>query len=145
MAANIGAFEIIHARPPEIAVCEQKAARLDHIYPHPQAGPQPHQATRILRNIGLIQCQAHQILRDQPDQPNLSRGRTRHFLRHRAARPSKSDSLFYRPNEQAAGPKKGAGRVTASVPSPQLFVARVRAFLFCISRFEGEPSGSYDT
>src|SRR5476649_1341015 len=71
-------------------------------------------------------------------------GLIRHFLRHRAARPSKIDSLFYRRNEQAAwGPR----RVTASVPYPCLFVARVQRSsfqVFPVPSIEGGPSGSYD-
>jgi hypothetical protein len=54
MTANIGAFEIIHAGTAEIAVREQKATGFDHIDPHPKTSAQPHQAARILWNIGLI-------------------------------------------------------------------------------------------
>ena len=84
---------------------QQKSTGLDDIHRHPQAGAQPHQAARILRNVGLIQRQAHPI---RPLWPQVSTGRKRHFLRHRAARPSKFDSLFYRA-EQTSAAGMGAG------------------------------------
>src|SRR5258706_8516731 len=59
MAPDIGAFEIIHPGPAETAVRQQKSTGLDNIDPHPQTGTQPHQASRILRDIGLIQRQSH--------------------------------------------------------------------------------------
>ena len=62
---------------------------------HAQAGPEPHQATRH-----FAECRAHKAP-GAPKPPSfrrrsLSTRQKRHFLRHRAARPSKIDFLFYR-------------------------------------------------
>src|ERR1700754_5203168 len=54
MPPDVGAFEIIHAGPAEIPVRQQKSTGLDYIDPYPETGAQPHQAARILRDIGLI-------------------------------------------------------------------------------------------
>jgi hypothetical protein len=59
MALDIRALEIVHSGPAEIAVGQQKSTGLDNVDSHPQAGAQPHQASRILGDIGLIQRQSH--------------------------------------------------------------------------------------
>ena len=109
MTAEIGMLEIIHAGAAEIAVREQKAARLDHIDPHPQTGPQPHQATCILWNIGLIQCQTHQILRDQPGRPQLKSRADKAFSAASCRKTLKKRLSILPAQRTSRGAKKGRG------------------------------------
>ena len=90
---------VIHPRPAEIAVGEQKSTGLDDIHRHPQAGAKPHQATRH-----FAECRADRAPgANRPSGLAPRYGQKRHFLRHRAARPSKFDSLFYRADGRMPG------------------------------------------
>jgi hypothetical protein len=137
MTANIGAFEIIHARTPEIAIGKQKSTGLDDVDAHPQTGAQPHQTSRILGNVGLIQRKAHVFLLSVP--VLLDKWRQDKAFSASSCRKTLENRLSILPAQRTSG----AGRVTASVPCPRLFVARV-----CIVSFQvflkGGPSGSYD-
>src|SRR5581483_4111534 len=61
MAGNIQALEIVHPRPAEVAVAQQKSTGLDHIHGHAQTSAKPHHGPRILRNVRLVERQAQRM------------------------------------------------------------------------------------
>ena len=58
MDHELDVIEIVHAGPPKGLVRERKAAWLDDIGGHVQAGRQAQQSAGILRNVGLVEGQA---------------------------------------------------------------------------------------
>jgi len=59
MPAPVHGLEIIHAGPPHPPVVEQEAAGLDNVDVDTQAGRETQDRPGVLRNIRLIESEAH--------------------------------------------------------------------------------------
>lgn len=69
MTPKIDMIDIIHSRTRHLARAEDKTARLDHIDADPQTRAQAQQGPGILRNVRLIQSDAHGIERFREKNP----------------------------------------------------------------------------
>ncbi len=110
---KLGMLEIIEGGAPERALGEGKAAGLDDVDGHVEAGAEPQKRAGVGRNVGLEERQAHR----RKVQKTLSR---EPLVRHRAARPWGPESLSYRPHYRPFRLRFGrAGAVRLRAVQPQ--------------------------
>jgi hypothetical protein len=133
MPPDIGAFEIIHSRPLQPPVGQEKSTGLDQVDPDPQTGPQPHQAAGILGDIGLIQRQAHH--KPPIFTPLWIKSRQDKAFSASSCRKTLENRLSILPRENGLAHRGTAGPARHRVITPpRLFVAIVRTFLSVIGR-----------
>ena len=59
VAAELRQVVIVHGGPADALVVDRKAAGLDDVERHAQAGGKTNESAEILRYIGLVQSEAH--------------------------------------------------------------------------------------